>query len=72
MLVFTVHMGILCIGFLLLPASFVRFFGFATPDPLWIRIFAIILGVLVFYFAMAIREEATREKKKLSKMEVEI
>ncbi|HWR71815.1 MAG TPA: hypothetical protein VN604_01455 [Nitrospirota bacterium] len=31
MLVFAVYMGILCVAFLLFPAPFVMFFGFAPP-----------------------------------------
>jgi len=58
MLVFAVYMGILCVALLLIPAPFVMFFGFERPDPLWIRILGIILGILTFYYAMAIREEA--------------
>ena len=58
MLVFAVYMGVLCVGFLLFPAPFVTFFGFATPDPLWIRMLGVVLGILTFYYAMAIREEA--------------
>jgi hypothetical protein len=58
MLVFTVYMGVLCVGLLLFPAPFVTFFGFATPDPLWIRILGVVVGVLAFYYAIAIREEA--------------
>ena len=60
MLVFTLYMGILCIGFLLFPVRFVTFFGFETPDPLWIRIFGVVLGILVFYFVLAIRERQYR------------
>ena len=60
MLVFAVYMGALCIAFLLFPAPFVTFLGFATPDPLWIRIFGLVLGILAFYYGMAIREQAFR------------
>ncbi len=58
MLVFTVYMCVLCVGFLLFPAPFVTFFGFPTPDPLWIRMFGIVLGILSFYYIIAIREQA--------------
>lgn len=60
MLVFAVYMGALCIALLLFPAPFVTFFGFSTPDPLWIRIFGLVLGILAFYYALAIREQAFR------------
>ncbi len=45
-------------AFLLFPAPFVAFFGFAAPDPLFIRIFGVVLGILAFYYLMAIRQEA--------------
>jgi hypothetical protein len=60
MLVFAVYMSILCVCFLLFPAPFVTFFGFAAPDPLWIRILGVVLGILAFYYVMAIREQAFR------------
>ncbi len=60
MLVFAVYMCVLCVAFLLFPAPFVTFFGFATPDPLWIRIFGVVLGILTFYYIMAVREQAFR------------
>lgn len=60
MLVFAIYMAFLSIAFVLIPAPFVTFFGFATPDPLWIRIFGVVLGILAFYYAMAIREQAFR------------
>ncbi len=60
MLVFAIYMAILSIAFVLIPAPFVTFFGFATPDPLWIRIFGVVLGILAFYYLMAIREQAFR------------
>ncbi|MBW6469085.1 MAG: hypothetical protein K0B85_08020 [Coriobacteriia bacterium] len=60
MLVFAIYMALLSIAFVLAPAPFVTFLGFATPDPLWIRIFGVVLGILAFYYAMAIREQAFR------------
>ena len=60
MLVFAVYMSALCVAFLFFPVPFVRFFGFATPDQLWIRIFGVVLGILGFYYVMAVREEAFR------------
>lgn len=60
MLVFAIYMAILGIAFVFVPVPFVTFFGFATPDPLWIRIFGVVIGVLAFYYAMAIREQAYR------------
>lgn len=59
-LVFAIYMAILGIAFVFVPVPFVTFFGFATPDPLWIRIFGVVIGVLAFYYAMAIREKAYR------------
>jgi hypothetical protein len=58
MLVFAVYLGVLCVGFLLFPAPLVTFFGFAAPDPLWIRILGVVVGILTFFCLMAIREEA--------------
>jgi hypothetical protein len=58
MLVFAVYLGVLCVGFLLFPAPLVTFFGFSTPDPLWIRILGVVVGILAFFCLMAIREEA--------------
>lgn len=60
MLVFAVYMAVLCVAFLFFPAPFVMFFGFERPDPLWIRIFGLVLGILAFYYVMAIRERAMR------------
>ena len=56
MLVFAVYMAGLCVAFLFFPKPFVTFFGFAPPDELWIRIFGLVLGILAFYYVMAIRE----------------
>ncbi len=58
MLVFGIYMACLCVGCIFFPRPFVTFFGFAPPDDLWIRIFGLILGILTFYYGMAIREQA--------------
>ena len=58
--VFAGYMGILCVGFLAIPTPFVGLFGFPPPDPLWIRVFAIVLAILTFYYVMAIRERLYR------------
>jgi len=60
MLVFAVYMCVLCIALLFFPVSFVTFFGFPAPDPLWVRMFGIVMGILTFYYVMAIREQAYR------------
>ncbi len=60
MLVFAIYMAFVGIAFVVIPTPFVTFFGFAAPDPLWIRIFGVVLGILTFYYAMAIREQAFR------------
>lgn len=56
MLVFAVYMAGLCLALLFFPKPFVTYFGFSPPDELWIRILGLVLGILAFYYAMAIRE----------------
>ena len=56
MLVFAIYMAILCVVFIFFPVKFTALFGLDRPDGLWIRIFGMVLGILSFYYIMAIRE----------------
>jgi hypothetical protein len=59
MLVFAIYLTIFCIIFMIFPNNFTSLFTTVPPDGLWIRVIGMTLGVLAFYFIMAIREENT-------------
>jgi len=59
MLVFAVYMACLSVGFILFPNSIIPLLGFEKVSDFWIRILGYVLGVLAFYYVMAIREQAT-------------
>ncbi len=56
MLVFAIYMAILCVVFIVFPDSFAALFSLGPPDGLWIRVFGMVLGILAFYYVMAVRE----------------
>lgn len=57
-LVFAVYLASLSIAFIFFPNPFIMFFGFEETTEIWIRILGFILGVLAFYFFMAIADNA--------------
>jgi len=59
MLVFAAYLATLALAFLLFPNPFITLFGFAPTHEVWIRILGYLLGVMAFFFVMAVREEAT-------------
>ena len=59
MLVFAVYLAGLSLAFLFFPNPFITLFGFEETSDVWIRILGFILGVLAFYFVMAVLENAT-------------
>ena len=56
MLIFAIYMAILCVVFTVFPSNFAGLFNLAPPDGLWIRIFGMVMGILAFYYLMAVRE----------------
>jgi hypothetical protein len=56
MLIFAIYMAVLCVVFLVFPSHFAALFNLAPPDGLWIRIFGMVMGILAFYYLMAVRE----------------
>lgn len=57
MLVFAIYMVILSVALIFFPYRFTALFNMAPPDGLWIRLLGVILGILAFYYVMAVREE---------------
>jgi uncharacterized membrane protein len=55
MVVFAIYMALLCVLFILLPTTFAALFNLAPPDGLWIRILGMVMGILAFYYIMAVR-----------------
>ncbi len=56
MLVFAIYMAILCVVFIAFPNNFTALFGLDRPDGLWIRVLGMVLGILAFYYIIAVRE----------------
>jgi hypothetical protein len=56
MLVFAIYMVILSVTLTFFPYTFTALFRMPTPDGLWIRLLGVILGILAFYYLMAVRE----------------
>ena len=56
MLVFAIYMAILCVAFIVFPNNFAALFRLGRPDGLWIRVLGMVLGILAFYYIMAVRE----------------
>ncbi len=56
LLVFAIYLAILCVVFIVFPNNFAALFKLGSPDGLWIRLLGIILGILAFYYIMAVRE----------------
>ena len=59
MLVFAAYLAALAAAFIFFPNPFITMFGFEETSEVWIRILGYILGVLAFYFIMAVLENAT-------------
>lgn len=59
MVVFAVYLAALSVAFIFFPNPFITIFGFEETSEVWIRILGYILGVLAFYFIMAVLESAT-------------
>lgn len=57
-LVFAVYLASLSVAFIFFPNPFITLFGFEETTEIWIRILGFILGVLAFYFSMAIVDNA--------------
>ena len=57
MLVFAVYMAILCIALVFFPGTLVALFRLGQLDGLWIRVCGMLLGILAFYYIMAVRED---------------
>lgn len=60
MLVFALYLGTLSSAFIFFHNPFITLFGFAETSEIWIRILGFILGVLAFYFVMAVLENVTQ------------
>jgi len=58
LLVFAAYMAALSASFLLFPNPFITLFGFDETHEVWIRIAGYLLGVLAFFYVMAVREAA--------------
>ena len=58
-LVFAIYLAILSVAFIFFPNPFIMLFGFEETTEIWIRILGFIIGVLAFYFFMAIVDNAT-------------
>ena len=56
MLVFSVYMVILCVLTVVFPNNFTALFGLDRPDGLWVRVCGMLIGILAFYYIMAVRE----------------
>lgn len=56
MAVFGMYMAALCPLLLFVPSWFIGLFGFAPVDDVWIRVLGMVLGLLTFYYLMAVRE----------------
>jgi hypothetical protein len=59
MLLFAVYMTCLAIAFVFFPNPVITLLGFAPVTDVWIRVFGVVLGIMAFYYCMAVREEAT-------------
>ncbi len=59
MLVFAVYEVILCVVFIVFPNEFAALFKLGPPDGLWIRVFGMLLGIVAFFYIMAVREGNT-------------
>jgi len=57
MLVFAIYMAILCIALMVFPDTLVALFKLGQADGLWIRVSGMLLGILAFYYIMAVRED---------------
>jgi hypothetical protein len=56
MLVFSVYMVTLCVITVVSPDYFAALFGLGQPGGLWVRVFGMLMGILAFYYLMAVRE----------------
>jgi hypothetical protein len=57
MLVFGIYEAILCVIFIVFPNQFCALFKLNPPDGFWIRVFGMVLGILAFYYLMAVHED---------------
>ena len=55
MLVFAIYMAILGMALVFFPDALVAVFKLGQPDGLWIRVSGMLLGILAFYYLMAVR-----------------
>ncbi len=58
-LVFGVYLIVIGLGFLLVPNMFLGLFGFPTTTEPWIRVMAVLLLILAYYYIQAARNEMT-------------
>jgi hypothetical protein len=60
MLIFCLYMAGLAVALVAIPGPFLGLFGFSPPDGLWVRMFGLTLGILAFFYALAIRARDLR------------
>ena len=58
-LVFAIYLALIGLGFLLVPNTLLGLFGFPDTTEVWIRVMAMLLLILVYYYIRAVRSEMT-------------
>ncbi len=58
-LVFAIYLASLSVAFVFFPNRFIMLFGFEETTEIWINILGFIVGVLAFYFFMALLDDTT-------------
>lgn len=59
MLFFAFYLATLSLAFIFFPNPFITIFGFEETSEVWVRILGYVLGMLAFYFIMAVLDNAT-------------
>lgn len=53
---YAVYLAGLAVSFVFIPNPVITLFGFAPTSEVWIRILGVMLGILAFFYLMAVRE----------------